>query len=252
MLGTTLRAAVVGGTFWIAAGAQAQEFGIESKVFAGRELVAAGTTLFAEDRVYDFLVRPDETIVMSLDDGRIDLLDNVRQIRTQLTFDAVTTFCEQLRSKAEQSESEIVRFCAAPQFDERLDPETGEVVLVSPSMEYRAKTLVPAGTEVLQRYEAYVERQTRVNALLNPGSPPPGPRLALNASLSKRQVLPQRVTLRRTAQGSPTTLVAEHHFTWRLGEPDRMRIAEAERRLATYRFVTVSEYLRTVAETAGR
>jgi hypothetical protein len=254
MLRQALQAAVVGGTLCAAAGVQAQQFGIESKVFAGRELVASGTTLFADGRVYDFLIRPDETIVQSLDEGQIDLLDNVRQVRTQVSAEDLKTFCDGLRNKAAASAAESVRFCADPEFRERLDPETNELVLESAWMEYRARTIAPPNAEILRHYETYVTRQTQVNALLNPGSPPPGPRLALNTALSQRQALAERVSLRRTtSEGEQAkTLEAEHHFTWRLDEPDRQRIAEAERRRTTYRYVTPTEYVRAVAESARR
>lgn len=254
MLRKVFQAAVFGGALLAVAEARAQEFGIESKVFAGRELVTAGTTLFVDGRVYDFLVNPDETIIHSLDDDWVDLLDNMRQVRTQLTSEMLTTFCIQLRSKAAQSDSEAVRFCVAPEFREQLDPETNEVVLSSPWMEYRVKTIAPPNAETLKRYGEYVERQTQVNALLNPGSPPPGPRLALNASLAKRQMLAEKVSLRRpaAAPGQAKTLVAEHRFTWQLGEPDRQRINEAQQRSASYRFVSPSEYVRAITESARR
>src|SRR5688572_29095702 len=211
-----------------AAVAAAQDFSIENKVFDGRELVASSTTLVSGDRAYDFLVRPDETIILALDSGTIDLLDNARKIRARVTADELKSFNDSLRQKAERSGSEAMRFYAAPSFREELDPETREIVLASPWLEYRARPTSPPNADVLRRYEKYVSQQARLNTLVNPGSPPALPRLELNAALARRQMLAEKVSMRRTADGSrgAASLEAEHRFTWRLDDPDRRRIAE--------------------------
>ena len=243
--------------FLVACGASlaaAQDFSIENKVFDGRDLVASSTTLISGDRAYDFLVRPDETIILALDSGTVDLLDNVRKIRARVTADELKLFNDALRRKAELAGSEAVRFYAAPTFREVLDPETSEIVLASPWIEYRAKPTSPPNADVLRRYEKYVSQQTQLNTLVNPGSPPALPRLELNAALARRQMLAEKVSMRREADGSrgAASLQAEHHFTWRLDEPDRRRIAEAEQRLTSYRLVSIDDYVRALVESARR
>jgi hypothetical protein len=234
--------------------AAAQDFSIENKVFDGRDLVAASTTLISGDRAYDFLVRPDETIILALDSGTVDLLDNARKVRARVTADELKTFNDALRIKAERAGSDVMRFYAAPSFREELDPETREIVLASPWVEYRAKPTTPPNADALRRYEKYVSQQAQLNTLVNPGSPPALPRLELNAALARRQMLAERVSMRRTADGTrgAASLAAEHRFTFRLDEPDRLRIEEAERRLTTYRLVTVDEYVHALVESARR
>src|SRR5262245_53075183 len=161
MFRTAFCTVVFVGAAWFVAGAAAQDFSIESKVFDGRELVATSTTLFVGDKAYDFLVRPDETIILAPDEGKFDLLDNARKVRAEVTTDAVTSFCDALRQKAERSESEAMRFYAAPSFREELDPETREVVLSSTWLEYRAKPIAPPNADVLRRYEKNVSWQAR-------------------------------------------------------------------------------------------
>jgi hypothetical protein len=234
--------------------ASAQEFSIESKVYDGRDLTSSSTTLFVDGKAYNFLGKPDETVVMSPKDGRIVLLDNTRRMRTDLTTNDVVAFCEQLRMKAERASSEALQFYAAPDFTEKLDAETQEVVLHSPYMEYRAKMLSPPTAAVLKSYEDYALWQARLNAAINPGAPPPNARQKLNDALARRQSLPSEVSLKRTSiiPGFGKTLRAEHLYTWRLDDPDRRRIAQADERLATYKTVPLAEYLRPAVESAKR
>ena len=241
-------------TTLVAAPAAAQDFSIVNKVYSGRDLVSSSTTLFEGDRAYDFLVHPDETIILSPVEGKIDLLDNANKIRAEVTNEELTSFGEALRQKAQRAESEAMRFYAEPAFREELDPETREVVLSSPWITYRAKPVAPPNADVLRRYEKYVSWQAQLNALVNPGAPPAGPRMELNSALARRQMLAEEVSVRRTstAPGGNASLRAEHRFTWQLGDPDRARIAEAKQRMQSYRLVPVSEYVRMLMQTARR
>jgi hypothetical protein len=81
-------------------------------------------------------------------------------------------------------------------------------------------------------------------------SPPPGPRLALNAALAKHKVVP--VEIRRTIAGDEKNVVrAVHEFSWRLSKDDRARLDEAQKKLASYQKVENSDFIaaRTAQET---
>lgn len=232
----------------------AADFSVESKVYNGKDLISSTTTLFIDGKAYDFLSSPDETIILAPYDGRVVLLDNARRVRAEVTTDELTTFCEELRQKAEKAPSEAVRFLAQPEFREELDPESGEIVLASTWMEYRAKPTPPPDAATLKHYEQYLVWQARINTLMNPGAPPPAARLKLNEALGRRQVMAQQVSMKRTSMvpGFGQSLRSEHQFTWRLGEPDRRRIDDANTRLAQYRAVPIGEYLQPLVEAAGR
>ena len=231
----------------------ADEFSIENSVFDGRDLIGRSTTLFAGDKVYDLLAKPDEAIVFDLAADRITLVDNVRRVCCEFSTAAVADFCERVRNRARTSPSEATRFAADPEFRESLDPETNEIVLAGDWLEYRARAVAPKSAEMLKRYEAYVLRQAQLNTMLNPGAPPPSPRLKLNEALARRQQIPEQVTLRRISAetGKSKSLRAEHHYTWRLGDPDNERIAEVERRMASYKSIPVGDYL-DAAKSASR
>jgi hypothetical protein len=234
--------------------AAADDFSVENSVYEGRNLVGRSTTLFAGDKVYDLLTSPDEAIVFDLAAERITLVDNGRKFTCEFSTEEVVRFCDRVRDRARSSGTESMRFAADPDFRESLDPETNEVVLAGAWLEYRARTTAPPNAEVLKRYEAYVLRQAQLNTLMNPGAPPPSARLKLNEALARRQQLPQQVSLRRISveTGGGKSLRAEHHYTWRLGDPDRERIAAVERALESHRPVTVREYLDGGKKTASR
>jgi len=234
--------------------AAAEDFSIENSVYDGRDLIGRTTTIFVGEKAYDLLTNPDEAIVFDLAADRITLVDNVRRVRCEISAAEVAQFCERVRDRARSSGTESMRFAADPEFRESLDPETNEIVLASPWLEYRARAVAPKSAEVLKHYEAYVHRQAQLNTLVNPGAPPPSARLKLNEALARRQQLPEQVQLRRIAveTGGGKSLRAEHHYTWRLGDPDRQRVAAVEKGLAEYKAVPVGTYLDGLAKSARR
>jgi hypothetical protein len=241
-------------TLLACAAARGGDFSIENKVFDGKELVGSSTTIIVDAKAYDFLSSPNETIILAPLDGRIVLLDNTRQVRADVTLAELTAFCEQLIEKARRSPSEAVRFLAAPEFREQIDPETQELVLAGPYLDYRARTIAAPDAATLKSYEQFLTWQVRLNALIHPGSAPPSARLKLNEALVRRQSMAEEVTMKRTSivPGFGKTLRAEHRFTWKLGEPERRRIDEADTRCGAYRVVPVTEYVNPLVEQARR
>lgn len=236
------------------AAAAGADFSIESKVYDGGDLVATSTTLFAAGKVYDLLAELDEAIVCDLAAGRIVVVDSRRKLRTEVTATQAAEFCERLRERARSNGSDYLKFMAEPEFHEELDAETNELVLSSPWMDYRVRTTAPKDAEALRHYQEYVRLQSMVNTVLNPGAAPPFARWKLNEALARRQVVPEEVSMRRKSlvPGFGKSLRAEHHFSWRLGDPDRRRIAEVDAKLADYRAVPISEYLKPLVEKARR
>lgn len=234
--------------------AAADDFTIENSVYDGRDLIGRSTTIFAGDKAYDLLTNPDEAILFDLAGDRITLVDNVRRVRCDLSAAEVAEFCDGVRNRARASGNESLRFAADPEFRESLDPETNEIVLAGTWLEYRARAVAPKSAEDLKRYEAFVLRQAQLNTLINPGAPPPAARLKLNEALARRQQLPEQVSLRRISAetGGGKSLRAEHHYTWRLGDPDRQRIAAVEQNLPIYKSVPFGAYRDGLTKAARR
>jgi hypothetical protein len=73
-------------------------------------------------------------------------------------------------------------------------------------------------------------------------SPPPGPRLALDAVLAKHGVVP--VEIKRTLGGDEKNVVkATHMFFWSLSRNDRTRLDEAQAHLANFKKVDNEQFI---------
>ena len=231
--------------------AVADDFRIESKIFFGKETepTSETLTLFRGGTVYDFLSKPSEITIFSKPRGRVILLDPVRKVRTEIKTDRLVAFSEELKLWAAKQPDPALKFDADPRFEQTLDP-SGELVFTSPYITYRVATIKANTDEVAQEYLEFADSYARLNALTNPGSIPPFPRLAINAALFKTHAIPERVQMSIPSHkfgGKTTTLRSEHSIAWRLLDSDLQRINEADDFLATFTSVPLEEYLRTSA-----
>jgi hypothetical protein len=234
----------------------AEEFRIESKVFAGKDdtSTSESLTLFADQRVYDFLSSPSEITVFDFPRGRIVLLDPNRKLRTEMTTDKLNEFTDQLRTRAARQTDALLKFAANPKFDEgHTDAEWRE--FASPHMTYRVHPAKPDNVDVVRQYRMFSDWSARLNSMIHPGALPPFPRLAVNAALEQAGEIPESVQLTIAAQnrlvGKPTVLRSEHELAMRLLPADRKRIDDAGKDLVTFPEVSLEEYLRPV-QTAKR
>lgn len=228
----------------------ADDFRIESKIYVGNEPKPSSEnlTLFRGGQVYDFLTKPNETTVFDKPRGRVILLDPARKVRTEIKSDKLVAFTDELKIWAAKQTDPFLKFAADPRFEESQDP-SGDLLFASPFISYRVST-VKANTEaVAQQYLEFSDSYARLNALTNPGSVPPLPRLAINAALYKTQSIPERVQMTMPARqrigGKPTVLRSEHSTAWRLLESDLQRIDEADEQLVTFTPVPLEHYLKT-------
>jgi hypothetical protein len=226
------------------------DFRIESKIYVGKdtEPSSENVTLFRGGQIYDFLSKPGETTIFSMPRGRVILLDPTRKVRTEIKTDRLIAFTDELKIWAARQSDSFLKFAADPRFEESRDP-SGDLIFTSPYISYRVST-VKANTEaVAQQYLDFADSYARLNALTNPGSVPPLPRLAINAALFKTQSIPERVQMtmppRQRIGGKTTTMRSEHSIAWRLLESDLQRINEADDQLATFTPVPKEHYLKT-------
>ncbi|MBA4018122.1 MAG: hypothetical protein C0483_13200 [Pirellula sp.] len=237
-----------------ATAARAEDFAVENSVFDGKQKLGGSQTIFLEGKVYDFLAESSEAAVFDLAAGRVALCDSSRRVRTELTTQELADFALRLRDRALAGGSEFVKFAAQPTFAQKLEPESNEIVLSSDMLTYRAATVAPKNAEVLRNYQTFIHWQTQLNAIVNPGAPPPQARLMLNDALASRQLLPERITMHRTATmpGLGKTLRAEHAYQWRVSEEQRRRIAELDVLRSDYRLVPIGEYMQAAQVPSGK
>ncbi len=227
--------------------AAADDFRIETKVFDGKEKKAAShnVTLFQAGCVYDYLTDPDRVAVFDRARGRFILLDPARKMKVEVKTDDVLIFSEKFHSWAAKSGSAYMKFAADPQFEVKLG-EDGVLTLETPHLTYRVETVPAASDATSQQYREFSDWYARFNAMLNLGSPPPFPRLAVNKELAQRKLIPTEVSLTIPTQaGSGVRAVSmrsEHHVTARLLPRDLEKIAETANQLAAFKAVDLAEF----------
>jgi hypothetical protein len=228
--------------------AAADDFRIESKVYINKDAVPSSEslTLFRGGQIYDFLDKPSETTVFNRPRGLVILLDPARKVRTEIRADRLTAFSDELKDWAAKQTDPLLKFAADPRFEQSLDPG-GEKLFNSPFINYRVATIKANTDAVAQQYLEFSDSYARLNALTNPGSVPPFPRLAINAVLFKQQLIPEKVQMTMPARqrfGAKTTMRSEHSVAWRLLESDLGRISEADEQLVTFTPVPLEQYLK--------
>ena len=229
--------------------ADADDFRIETKVFAGKdaEPISEDLTLFRGEQVYDFLSRPREVTVFDKPRSRVMLLDLTRRVKTEIRMERIMAFSDELRTWCGKQADPLLRFSAEPAFAQSLDNSSGEIVFTSPFLTYRVATTRAANDDVARQYLEFSDSYARLNAMTNPGSTPPFPRLKIDEALYISRAIPVRVQLtmppRSRFGGKPTTMRSEHSVSWRLLESDQQKIQEAEEFLVTFTPLTLERYL---------
>ncbi len=223
-------------------------FRVESKVYVGneKEPKSENTTIFCKGIIYDYLRSPSETIVLDVARGRFILLDPNRRMRTELSTQEVSALTENLRQWASTQTDALTKFLAAPNFEERFDERTGDVLLQSPWITYRVSTIEPENGAFVQQYREFCDWYARLNARLTPGYKLVFARLSLDEAIEKRHQLPREITLtaqsRRGFGSQKTVIRSEHQFVYHLVESDRDRVAQTSEYMAIFKPVDFTEY----------
>jgi len=232
-----------------AAVGQAEDFRIDSRVFAGKEPkpVSENTTLFHVGIVYDYI--PDKSIaVFDKPRGRFVLLDRQRRVKAEVTVAQLQTFCDRLQHMAATDSNPFVKFVAEPHFDAAMGDKSSELILSSPHMTYRLMTTKAESPEASQQYREFSDWYARLNVMMNPGSTPPFPRLAVNDELCQRGLLAEQVQLTVPQQNAlhrhTVELRSEHHIAWRLLQTDLDQINETTTQLTAFKPIGLDEYRR--------
>lgn len=239
--------------------ARAQDFKVYTPVFdlkaaetsprAGQRpqtpIVARSLTYFHAGKAYDYIEAEDEVLIYEPNAKRFTVLHNTRSMATTITFDELEVMVQAAESKAQTyvknarekaaehtAQLEMIKFQLQPTFKEVFDRQKNTLVLKSPYMNYLVKGKAVDSPERVQFYLKYCDWMARLNYVLHPQAPLPGPRLTLNGSLKKFNLMPVEVTL-QAAIGSGINLKAEHTIDWQLDSHDRDRIHQWQTQLAS-------------------
>ena len=233
--------------------AVADDFRVESKVFAGAETAASSEslTLFSGNRAYDFISAPHEITIFDFSRDEIVLLDATRKVRTELTTEKLNSFSDQLRTRAARQTDPLLKFAAHPQFEESHD-DNGWLQFAGPNLTYRVQAAKIENPAVVREYRQFCDASAQLNSMLHPGAMPPFPRLAVNSSLEHANQLPEQVEVTITAEnqpaGKPMVLRSQHQLTMHLSGDDQKRIGEANADLSAFKSISWEEYLRPIQQ----
>lgn len=233
--------------------ATAQNFRVETDVFVGnkkpQEPVAEYLTLFDGASVYDFALSDTKEVTIyyiQKESEKFVLLDPDRRIKAELSLDELRAHTANLKAEAANSGDANVQFLVNPVFEVTVKEPDRLITLVSKQLTYTAKGIVPREEGVCRRYAAFADGYARLNGL-RLGNMPPFARMQLNEKLLELGWVPEEVTRTIPAQAvlAKDVEVRSHHlFSWRILPTDEKKIAEAHNYKATFKPVSLAEYLK--------
>lgn len=252
----------------------AQEFRIHTRVYdlnsedgssrtsEDPEMVGESLTLSHAGKMYDYMPAIGEVIIFEPAHRRFIVLNTLGTRATTVDFDQLNHLLELARREARSSlevpperggppdaVAEALRFQLEPDFTERFDGDRRRLVLSSPHLRYVADGAKVDPPEAAELYLDYADWICKLNYVLNPQALLPDCRLALNASLRRKGLMPTRVEL-ETEFDPQRHLRAEHVINWDLGENEHAVISRWERMLRSEhtRQVTFREYQQAMIE----
>lgn len=237
----------------IASTARAQDFKIYTPVFdmnapktsprAGQRpqplIVGRTQSYFHAGKAYDSVEANEadqQVVIYEPNAQQFTILNTSRGMATTIPFDEIERLVRNAETNAQKhvlnakesdqqqaNHLEMIKFQLQPSFREIFDPKNRTLTLKSDYMTYQVKGETLGTPERFEFYVKYCDWMARMNFLLHPQAPLPGPRLTLNGSLRKYKIMPTEVTL-QAAIGPGINLKAEHKIYGQLEPLDRERI----------------------------
>ena len=224
---------------------------------ASSPIVRRSLTLFHAGKVYDWMEDVDEVVILEPIHDRFVIMNGESFTAARVEFSELHQFLNVARNKAESYLQELsvsddrtdrrraaaLEFQLHPEFEERFEPTLNRLQLTSDTLSYNVETARVEDAQVIRQYLVYADWACRLNYVLHPHSMYPASRLALNASLQQKDLLPTSVEL-RTRIDEEVVLRANHKFHWELQPSDKTHINLWERMLESdkIKWVTFHEY----------
>jgi len=206
---------------------------------AGREpVVSSSFSLFHTGRVYDYVESLGEVVIFEPASKRFTVLNSVQGVYATIAFAEITRLLDAREPQTQQYIKDLIatqstdaeraarmlQFQLHPEFENKFDSRSGNLVLSSPSWKYTVSTREWAEPEQVEKYLAYTDWTAKLNCVLHPSSMFPEPRAALNEELRKldnRMPVVVHLDLRPDER---CILRAEHQFVLNLTDRDRSLI----------------------------
>jgi hypothetical protein len=216
-------------------------------------IVARSLSLFHAGKAYDYLHAIGEVIVFEPVHRRFIILNTKSEMATTVDFDQIKHLLKLARQTSQEHVAELkqekaaapLRFQLNPRFKEHYDEQRQRLTLSSPYVHYEVQCAEAKRPEAVDAYLRYADWMCRLNYVLHPQLLLPEPRLALNATLRRKQLIPTEVELQAHIE-TRVHLRAEHNIVWKLDATDRSQIHHWETLLKSKntRHVPFREYQR--------
>ncbi len=249
----------------------AQQFSVTTKVVQPlpnaapgepqEEVVATSITLFHAGKVFDWLPAVGEVTVFEPAHQRFILFNGKRRVATTVTFeqiqqlldsarDETASYVKRLEARNEPDSRTVVgplKFQLSPDFNEEFVAASSHLKLDSPHYSYQVSCGHAQIDEATEEYLDFADWTARLNYVLHPRSQFPSPRLELNRSLRRRQLIPLNVKV-NVAFDRPWILEAQHRFAWGFQSQERQFIQHWESQLHNpdIKWVSFRDYQQTV------
>jgi hypothetical protein len=233
--------------------AVAQNFHVETQIDdlqartkTGKPLsVGAAESLFHAGKVYDHNRGLNEMTIYEPALERFVIIDKGRNLKTEISFTEITDHLIEDHAAARDWVSDpekysltservaFLKFQLNPQFKTSFTSPGGVPTLVmsSPLVEYKIECAPETPPAQVQAYLDYADWAARLSFVTRRQAMLPDVRLAVNAELRKRKLLPVKVTLlTRVEKGIHYR--AEHKFLWELNGFDKTEISRWDAKAA--------------------
>jgi len=227
--------------------ARSANFRVHTTVVADDDnrLVAANLTIFFDHSIYDFpLDASQEATIFDSSLSQFTLLDGQREIQCRLARQELLRLIAAIEQRARKTSNPRIRFIANPSFQESFDPDSLRLTLAGKQLTYVVLGKKPEIPSAAGQYREFTDWFARLNAIYT--ARPPTARLQLNQALSKRELVPERISRHIPER---ETYSSKHVFGWRLEKGDLQRIDKAQEWSRRCRYVSLDQYRRRHTDT---
>jgi hypothetical protein len=236
------------GIVWLlcCAAAPAQDFHVSTKIFDLHGPVPAGKarsrpipvgfceSVFHAKKVYDYNDLNGQMTIFEPAHEQFVFIDGARRLSSAVSFQFIEDRLFQIRNQSQQwlaanggnpanrQAAGFLGFQLNAKFQESYDQERKILHMQSQFLSYEVECASDATPAHVKAYLDYADWAARLKCVTQAQSILPGPRLAVNEALRRRQLLPIKVTL-RTEQQDGLNVQAEHKFGWSL-DADNMKV----------------------------
>ncbi|TWU12480.1 hypothetical protein CA54_13040 [Symmachiella macrocystis] len=241
---------------------RAQDFTVitETEHVNSGKIVGRSRTIFHAGEAYDQVPGLGEITIYQPGRQQFTIFSEARNLATTISFADIVAnqreFDRQILSHVEQLErrgsretlqkAAELKFQWQPEFDERFDAKKNELSMTSKYYSYVVETKPNLQPQIVKSYLRYADWTKQFNALLDPASIFPAPRLLVNQALRKRGAIPLSVSLKHPSKNGKNGLhlKSRHQIRWKLTDSDRAAIVSWQRFLAKdeLKWITFQEF----------